>query len=153
MTALDHFDIAILSLLQKNNSIPQKNIGDEIGLSPAAVQRRIKKLTEKAFIQANVSVLDRHKLGQPLTLFVEVSLENEKIEYIDQAKTIFRNNPSVQQCYYVTGEADFILIIIVSSMQEYEKLTREIFFSNSNIKEFKTFVTMDIVKLGLSIPI
>lgn len=153
MTALDHFDIAILSLLQKNNSIPQKDIGDEIGLSPAAVQRRIKKLTEKAFIQANVSVLDRHKLGQPLTLFVEVSLENEKIEYIDQAKTIFRNNPSVQQCYYVTGEADFILIIIVSSMQEYEKLTREIFFSNSNIKEFKTFVTMDIVKLGLSIPI
>ena len=153
MTALDHFDIAILSLLQKNNSIPQKDIGDEIGLSPAAVQRRIKKLTEKAFIQANVSVLDRHKLGQPLTLFVEVSLENEKIEYIDHAKSIFRKNPAVQQCYYVTGEADFILIIIVASMQEYEKLTREIFFSNSNIKEFKTFVTMDIVKLGLSIPI
>ncbi|MDA3615607.1 Lrp/AsnC family transcriptional regulator [Polluticaenibacter yanchengensis] len=153
MTELDHFDIAILSLLQKNNSIPQKDIGEQIGLSPAAVQRRIKKLTEKAFIQANISVLDRHKLGQPLTLFVEVSLENEKIEYIDQAKSIFKNHPAVQQCYYVTGEADFILIIIVPSMQAYEQLTREIFFSNSNIKEFKTFVTMDIVKLGLSIPV
>ncbi|WP_336719968.1 Lrp/AsnC ligand binding domain-containing protein [Chryseobacterium indologenes] len=61
--------------------------------------------------------------------------------------------PEVQQCYYVTGESDFVLIIVVSSMKDYEQLTRRIFYGNDNIKHFRTLVSMNTVKSGLEIPI
>jgi DNA-binding Lrp family transcriptional regulator len=53
----------------------------------------------------------------------------------------------------VTGEVDFVLVMVVNTMQEYELLTRQLFFSNTNIKRFKTFVNMHTVKNGLQIPI
>lgn len=153
MEELDSFDLKILKILQENNFTPQRSIGESIGLSAAAVQRRIKRMRETGIIQSDVSILNREKIGRPITLFVEVELENEKINLIDEAKEIFRNRPEVQQCYYVTGATDFILIILVQSMHEYEKLTRDIFFGNKNIKQFKTFVTLDIVKLGMNVPL
>lgn len=153
MDNLDHFDIKILSILQEDNLLPQRDIGEKIGLSAAAVQRRIKRMRKAELIQKDTIILDREKIGQPITLIVEVELENEKINLIDEAKSIFTNTPEVQQCYYVTGDSDFILIILVSSMQEYEALTRRIFFSNKNVKQFKTSVTLDIVKLGMNIPL
>ncbi|WP_270087204.1 Lrp/AsnC family transcriptional regulator [Sphingobacterium sp. SYP-B4668] len=153
MEELDTFDLAILNLLQKDNMRAQRDIGEEIGLSAAAVQRRVKRLKETRVIQSNVAVIDRAKVGRPISLFVEVTLDNERIELIDEAKESFKNAPEVQQCYYVTGEVDFVLIVLVTTMHDYELLTRRLFFSNSNIRNFKTFVAMDIVKCGLSVPL
>ncbi|GAB0156989.1 Lrp/AsnC family transcriptional regulator [Chryseobacterium sp. Alg-005] len=152
MKNLDHFDIAILEILQKDNLTPQRDIGENIGLSAAAVQRRIKKMREAGIIKADVSVINIEKIKHSVTLFVEVVLESEKIKLIDQAKALFRSTPEVQQCYYVTGESDFILVIIVPSMKDYEQLTRKIFYSNPNIKHFRTLVAMDTIKSGLEIP-
>ncbi|MFD1770956.1 Lrp/AsnC family transcriptional regulator [Sphingobacterium suaedae] len=151
METLDDFDIAILRFAQTNNYMPQREIGEKIGLSTPAVQRRIKRLTKLGFISSNVAIVDREKLGHYVTLLVEVSLESEKANDIDQAKFLFRARPEVQQCYYVTGDTDFILIVVVPSMHHYELLTRELFFGNPNVKHFKTFVAMDLVKVGTTI--
>ncbi|MGH1517275.1 Lrp/AsnC family transcriptional regulator [Chryseobacterium sp. JK1] len=153
MNELDHFDLSILEILQKNNLTPQRDIGDRIGLSAAAVQRRIKRMRETGFIKADVSIIDTEKLNHSVTIIVEVFLERDKIDLIDQAQTLFTAAPEVQQCYYVTGESDFVLVIVVSSMKEYEQLTRRIFYSNENIKHFRTLVSMNTVKSGLEIPI
>ncbi|MFZ4928668.1 Lrp/AsnC family transcriptional regulator [Chryseobacterium sp. Mn2064] len=153
MNDLDHFDLQILEILQKNNLTPQRDIGDRIGLSAAAVQRRIKRMRETGIIKADISVIDTEKVKHSVTLIVEVFLERDKIDLIDQAQTLFTSAPEVQQCYYVTGESDFVLIIVVSSMKDYEQLTRRIFYSNDNIKHFRTLVSMNTVKSGLEIPI
>ena len=92
-------------------------------------------------------------LGQPITIFVEVEMESERADLIDTAKREFTNAPEVQQCYYVTGEADFILIVVVPTMAAYEALTRRLFFGNNNVKRFRTFVAMDRVKVGLAVPL
>lgn len=151
MEKLDQLDIAILKILQRDNFTPQRDIGQQIGLSAAAVQRRIKWMKEAGIIQHNISVVDREKIGRPITLFVEVILDSEKMELIDATKAVFKATPEVQQCYYVTGDADFVLIIVVPSMHDYELLTRKIFFSNDNIKHFRTMVAMDLVKVGLDV--
>lgn len=153
MENLDKFDLAILKVLQKDNLTPQRTIGERIGLSAAAVQRRIKRMRETGVISADITVVNREKVGRMITLFVAVKMESEKIELIDQAKNSFRSVPEVQQCYYVTGETDFILVIVTPSMHDYEKLTRRLFFSNPNIKSFSTSVALDIVKEGLEIPL
>ena len=150
---LDRFDLAILRVLQADNKTPQRRIAEMVNLSAPAVQRRIKRLEETGVIAANVAVLDPAALGQAITLFVEVEMESERAEIFDAAKRSFAAAPEVQQCYYVTGEADFILIILVGEMSEYEALTRRLFFANNNVKRFRTFISMDRVKVGLSVPI
>ncbi|MBN8941919.1 MAG: Lrp/AsnC family transcriptional regulator [Rhizobiales bacterium] len=150
---LDRFDLAILAILQRDNSTPQRVIGEAVNLSAPAVQRRIKRMEEAGVISANVAVIDPLHVGQPLTIFVEVEVISETADLIDAAKREFTAAPEVQQCYYVTGEADFILIIVVPTMGDYEALTRRLFFGNNNVKRFRTFVAMDRVKVGLAVPL
>ncbi|WP_211596687.1 Lrp/AsnC family transcriptional regulator [Phreatobacter stygius] len=151
--ALDRFDLAILAILQRDNTTPQRVIGAAVNLSAPAVQRRIKRMEEAGVIRANVALVDPAQVGQPITIFVEVEVISETAALIDAAKREFTAAPEVQQCYYVTGEADFILIIVVPTMGDYEALTRRLFFGNNNVKRFRTFVAMDRVKVGLAVPL
>lgn len=150
---LDRTDRAILNLLQRDNKMSQRKIAELVNLSAPAVQRRIKRLEETGVIQANVAVIDPTKVGQPIILFAQVAMESERTDLYEMAKRSFVAEPEVQQCYYVTGEADFMLVISVRSMSDYEALTRRLFFQNNNVKHFRTFVAMDRVKVGLSIPL
>lgn len=151
--SMDQFDIAILEILQEDCQTSQRMIAERVGLSAAAVQRRIKRMREEGTIKREVAILNPQHFGDPITILVEVSLQNEKIELIDQAKKSFIETPEVQQCYYVTGETDFFLVIVIKSMAEYEKLTRKIFFGNDNIKSFRTLVAMGVEKQGFKLPI
>lgn len=150
---LDSFDRAILAILQKDNTTPQRLIGEAVNLSAPAVQRRIRRMEESGVIRANVALVDPAKVGHPITLFVEVEVVSERAALIDAAKRDFASVPEVQQCYYVTGEADFILVVTVATMADYEALTRRLFFENNNVKRFRTFVAMDRVKVGLEVPV
>ena len=150
---LDRFDLAILDILQRDNATPQRAIGEAVNLSAPAVQRRIKRMEESGVIQANVAVVDPARVGRAITIFVEVELESEQSDLIDAAKKSFAAAPEVQQCYYVTGETDFILVVTVPTMSDYEELMRRLFIENPNVKRFRTIVAMDRVKVGLSVPL
>lgn len=82
-----------------------------------------------------------------------VVVQSETGELIDAAKREFASAAEVQRCYYVTEEADFVLVIMVPTMADYQALTRRLFFSNTNVKRFPTFVAVDSVKVGLSVPL
>lgn len=153
MTPLDSFDRAILRILQINNSTPQRKIGAAVNLSAPAVQRRIKRMEEEGVIAANVALITPAAVGLPLTIFVEVELVSETLADIDAMKAALRAAPEVQQCYYVTGEVDFVLIVVVASMAAYEDFTRRMFFQNNNVKKFHTLVSMDPVKIGIALNI
>lgn len=150
---LDNFDRRILEILQRDNKTPQREIARAVNLSAPAVQRRIRRMEDAKIILANTAMVDPVSVGLPITILVEVEMENEQAEKYDAVKRAFMATPEIQQCYYVTGECDFILVINVSTMTEYEALTRKLFFSNNNVKRFRTFVTMDRVKVGATIPI
>jgi len=105
-------------------------------------------MEEEGIIAANTARIAPEAVGLPLTIFVEVELVSETPRHIDEAKKRFRHAPEVQQCYYVTGEADFVLVVVVESMAAYEEFTRRIFFQSGNVKKFRTFVSMDPVKRG-----
>jgi len=150
---LDAFDRRILEILQRDNRTPQRRIGEMVNLSAPAVQRRIKRLEEEGVIAANVAILAPEKLGRSLSIIVEISVESERSDDLDAVKAAFRAAPEVQQCYYVTGDVDFVLVVLVADMAEYEALTRRLFFGNANVKKFRTLVTMDRVKAGAAIKI
>ncbi|WP_137113547.1 Lrp/AsnC family transcriptional regulator [Mesorhizobium sp. GR13] len=151
MVELDRFDIAILEILQKDNKTPQRSIAETIGLSAPAVQRRIKRMEETGTIAANVAIIEPSHVRQEITVFVEVEMHSEFDAAHDESKKSFAEAPEVQQCYYVTGEVDFILLVVVRTMADYEAMTRRLFFANKNVKRFRSFVAMDRVKVGLAV--
>ncbi len=150
---LDTFDRKILTILQLANRTTSEQIADQVGLSAAAVQRRVKRLREQRTIQADVSVVNAKAVGRSLTLLVQVSLERERADLMDAFKKNMREWDEVQQCYYVTGAFDFLLVVTAIDMADYEGFTRKAFFDNSNVRSFQTHVVMDPVKVGLNIPI
>lgn len=150
---LDSFDIAILRIVQRDNTVPQRRIGERVNLSAPSVQRRIRRMEQAGVIAAQVAVVDPVRVGRSLTIVVEVELKTETGGHIEETKKSFIDAPEVQQCYYITGEADFILVIVVGDMSEYESLTQRLFFANENIRKFRTFVTMDRAKVSMALNI
>lgn len=148
---LDSLDIALLAELQKDARTPQATIGSLIGLSSTAVNRRIRRLTETGVIQRTTAVLAQELLGSPLTIVVNIEAVSEQLDLIDQMEATFASNPSIQQCYYVTGEWDFVLVALVKDMEAYDRLTRELFFPNNNVKRFKSLVVMRRTKVSLDV--
>src|SRR5580704_9505860 len=152
-TRLDAFDYRILEIIQSNNLTTHREIAEAINLSTPAVARRIHRLRSEGVIWKDVSILKPEQVGNPLTIIVGVSVESEVIEKLDALKQRFASCPQVQQCYYVTGETDFVLIVSVADMAEYEALTRTLFFNEGNVKHFRTAVSMQRVKVSLAIPL
>ncbi|PMY65478.1 MULTISPECIES: Lrp/AsnC family transcriptional regulator [Pseudomonas] len=151
-TSLDTYDLKLLAELQRDARTPQSELGLRVNLSTAAVNRRLKRLSDEGVIERYSAVIAPEALGYELSIIVEVEVESERIDQLDALKRSFQACPQVQQCYYVAGECDFVLIFTVRNMAQYNELTRELFFENNNVKRFKTLVAMSRVKVGLDVP-
>lgn len=153
MNELDRADMALLDAVQKNNRLTSDELADIAHLSPTACQRRLKRLRAEGVIEADVSVVSPKAVGRHLTMIVLVSLERERADIVDRFKTAIRNTREVMIGYYVTGDADFMLVVTARDMEDYEQFTRRFFYENHDIKGFKTMVAMDRVKAGFVVPI
>ncbi|MCL9780637.1 Lrp/AsnC family transcriptional regulator [Vibrio sp. S4M6] len=153
MIDVDGFDLKILSAIQKDSRIAQSELGEEVNLSTAAVNRRLKKLKANGVIKRYTALLNQEALGFGLTIIVNIEVESEQIHELDSTRRDFENCPYVQQCYYVTGEWDFVLIFAVKSMEQYNELTRELFLQKPNVKRFKTLVALSKHKVGFELPL
>lgn len=150
---LDSSDLKLLSILQTNNRLTSEQIAEKVGLSATACQRRLKHLREKKVIEGDISVVSPKAIGREMMMLVSVSLERERADIIDRFKQAIRGTPEIMMGFYVTGDADFVLIVTAESMDEYEAFTRRFFYKIQDIKSFKTTVVMDRVKTGLALPI
>ncbi|MFZ5671437.1 MAG: Lrp/AsnC family transcriptional regulator [Pseudomonadota bacterium] len=153
MTELDRIDMAILEAVQANNRITSEELGERVGLSPTACQRRLKRLRTDGVIEADISVVSPKAVGRPISMLVLVSLERERVDIVDRFKASIRATSEVMIGFYVTGDADFVLLITAKSMEDYEQFTRRFFYENHDIKGFKTLVVMDRVKASFALPI
>ena len=151
--SLDPFDLALLEAVQQDATTSQQDLGTLVNLSPAAVNRRLKKLNAEGVVRKTVALVDPVAVGYSLTVITEVEVENERLDLLDAMKRTFLACPQVQQCYYVAGECDFVLIMAVKNMEQYTALTRTLFFESNNVKRFKTLVSMSNVKVGLNVPV
>jgi DNA-binding Lrp family transcriptional regulator len=148
---LDASDIIILNILQQNTKTGLEALASEAGLSTASTQRRLKRLRENGIITSEVAIIDPAKVGQTMSFVVMVELERERRDQIDTFTKRTASEPQVQQCYYVTGEADFCLICTASDMADFEALTQRLFFEDANVRRFRTSVVMGRKKVGMNV--
>ncbi|AIW20664.1 Lrp/AsnC family transcriptional regulator [Vibrio coralliilyticus] len=150
---MDAFDHHILRALQNNSRISSEVLGAEIGLSPSACQRRIKKLKQQGVIKQEVAVLDAAQLPGFITTLVDITLERGGETALDEFIHALEAESQVQQFYYVAGDVDFVVIVVTQDMKAYDALSRRLFMSNQNIKKFSTKVVIQPGKVGLELPV
>jgi len=154
MTAkLDRYDRVLLAAIQDDARLAQSELGERASLSTAAVNRRLKRLADDGVIERYTACIDPKAVGYGLTIVVEVMVDSERADLLDAMQKRFKACPQIQQCYYVAGECDFVLVFLVRDMEQYVALTRELFHDDNNVKAFKTLVAMDRVKTGMSVAI
>lgn len=150
---LDHYDRVLLAAIQEDARTPQSELGEHASLSTAAVNRRLRILADEGVIERYTACIQPKAVGYGLTIVVEVKAESERTDLHDAMRQGFKDCPQVQQCYYVTGDYDFVLIVLVRDMDQYVELTRRLFHGNNNVKTYKTLVVMDRVKTGMQVTI
>ena len=149
---LDDKDRHLLDLLQADARQSLERLAGEVALSAPAVQRRIKRLREAGVIAAEVAIVDPSAVGLPMTFVVIVELERERADEIDAFRHKVMAEPQVQQAYYVTGEGDFVIIALARDMDDFEALTRRLFFDDPNVRRFRTSVVMGKAYRSLAAP-
>ena len=153
MTQIPQTDLSILRMLQSDARARLEVIAEATGLSVATVQRRIKTMRHDCLITGETAVLSPEALGYTMTFVILVELERESLHQLDAFRRKMRAEPQVQQCYYITGEADFAIIALARDMNDFQSLTHRLFFDDANIKRFRTSVVMDRTKTGSAVPV
>ena len=142
MSILDNIDRNILQQLQIDSRLSNVQLADLIGLSPPACLKRVKRLTEEGYIARQVTLLEPSKLGPMLHMVVEVLMERDHKHLFQAFVQRVLNTSEVKQCYQVTGEVDFVLIVIVQDMVAYESLCDRLLYSDPNVRKFRTLISM-----------
>ena len=140
-------------MLQKNSREKLESIAFETGLSVATVQRRIKHFRSVGVIERETALISQDAAGYSMTFLIFVEMEQEKSHQLDLFRKKVLAEAQVQQCYYITGEADFALVVLGKDVEDYEHLTRRLFFEDSNVKRFRTSVVMNRTKTGMNVPL
>ena len=150
-TDLDALDLKLLASRQRDARGSAEQLGEDIGLSAAAVHRRLKRLRDSGVIAAEVAIVAPRAVGLAVTCIVTVDVDREGLQDLDRFSARMRACPQVQQCWYVTGQADYVLVVVVEDMEAYEAFTREHLLSDANVRSFTTHVVLEPVKTGLQL--
>jgi DNA-binding Lrp family transcriptional regulator len=150
---LDEIDALLLDLLQHDSGRTLHDLGEQVGLSPSAVQRRIVRYRRDGLITGQVAVLDPHRLGPTVLATVLVTLARESFEHHRAFTERIRSDPQVQQCYRVAGPWDYVVVLAARSMRDCSRLGDRLFKADDNIKRYETLVVFDTIKTGLTLPL
>lgn len=146
MIDLDDLDWRILRALQKNNRQTYAQLAEEVASSPASCLRRVKSMRGEGLIIADICLLNQNILTETLIVIVNVELERERLDLVDAFKRDMLAAEEVTQCYMVTGEADFVLIVSVSSVTAFDTFVRTKLYTNPNVRKFRSMICIDRVK-------
>ncbi|HET8608699.1 MAG TPA: Lrp/AsnC family transcriptional regulator [Burkholderiales bacterium] len=148
---LDRIDRRLLNLVQENNRLPTQALADRLRLSPPTCLRRLRDLHANKIICGDVALVDPFQLGYGLTAFLDVSLENQSEARMAEFEARVKRRPEVLQCFVVSGEADFFMIVHVADMEGYYTFVREAISGAGNVRNFKSRFPMKRVKYNTRI--
>src|SRR6516225_7566815 len=118
MNELDSLDRKLLDAVQRDNRLTTAELGERVGLSATACQRRLKRLRDAGVIEADVAIVSPRAVGRPVSMLVLVTLERERADIVDRFKASIRATKEVVIGFYVTGDADFALYVTARDMED-----------------------------------
>ncbi|NUS38920.1 MAG: Lrp/AsnC family transcriptional regulator [Lysobacter sp.] len=148
---LDEFDHRLLDLLQRNADATLAALGEAVGLSASAVQRRIKRYRGSGLLR-QVAVLDANALATTTLATVWVTMERDTQRAHSAFRARVRAAPEVQQCYALAGDWNYLVILAATSVAHYREVAERLFVDEGNVRRYETRLVFDTVKQGLALP-
>lgn len=145
---MDKTDLKILECLRKNARVNASLISERINLSVSVVIDRIKKLESTGIIKQYTAIFDEKKLGKETTAFISVRLEHPK--YNEGFSQSIKKQPEITECYYLTGDFDYILKVVTASTGTLAQILDEI-KSIEGVSLTRTVVVLNTVKNEVSV--
>lgn len=143
---LDDLDRLILHELQLDGAISNVELARRISLSPPAVHARIKRLKESGIIRQVVALVDREKAGYDLMCIVSVTLRWHQTEHINAFREQVITLPEVLECYFTTGDHDFLLKVVVRNHKELERFLTQKLTPIPGVGHISTSIVLDELK-------
>lgn len=138
---LDRTDRRLLALLQQDAGQTNLRLAERVGLSPPACLKRVRRLEAAGVIRKRVALVDPDKVGPLIHIVVEVTAERDRKDLYEQFVARARTHPALKQCYQVTGEVDFVMILVVRTMKDYDGFCDQVLFADPNVRKFRTLVS------------
>jgi DNA-binding Lrp family transcriptional regulator len=123
---VDRVDSKILQLLSQDGRISWRDLAERVGLSLTPTLRRIRRLEQERVISGYSARIDEQRLGFGITMYVLVTLERQTEETLKVFERRIADVPEVMSCYLMTGDADYILRIVISDLQSYQRFMLDV---------------------------
>jgi Lrp/AsnC family leucine-responsive transcriptional regulator len=154
---LDQVDRRILRALQADGRTTYDSLAEQVGLSPSAVLRRVKRLEESGAIAAYVALVPPERVGLALTAYINVRLEKHAEVHKRTPMDLFRAAvqawPEVVECSALTGEMDYLLRAVFADMAHYSRFIMETLLKHPSVEDCRTSFVLDRVKATTSVPV
>lgn len=153
----DPIDRRILQVMQVHGRCTFDELAEQVGLSPSAVLRRVKRLEDTGVISGYAALVSPERVGLSLTAYVNVRLEKHTDEHKRNPMDLFAASvqawPEVVECSALTGEMDFLLRVLVHDMAHYSRFMMDALLKHPAVQDCKTSFVMQRVKGTTALPL
>jgi Lrp/AsnC family leucine-responsive transcriptional regulator len=150
---LDETDWRILAALQDDARLTNAELAERVFLSPSPCLRRVRDLGQAGFIRRYVTLLDPLKLGLTVSVFIQVSLEKQMRGALDTFENSVLVRDEVMECYLMTGDADYLLRVVVSDMQSLERFIVDYLAKIPGVSNIRSSFALKQVKYKTALPL
>ncbi len=153
MIHLDATDKAILEMLQENSRLTIKEMAERLHLSTTPIFDRMKKLEKNGVIKKYVALVDGKKLGKQMVVFVNISISKHGKDALNSFVEAITKFPEVTECHHITGNADFLLKLILTDIEAYNNFIMDKLSIIPNIGKVESRFSLSERKASTAIPI
>ena len=153
LTEIDTVDRAILAALQADGRLTNADLAERVGLSPSACLRRVRALEQAGVIEGYTALIDQAVSGRPQSVFVQVTLASQESHDLEAFEARVVDRPEVMECYLMTGDADYLLRVIVKDASDYERLHREFLTRLPGVDRVKSSFALRVVRKTSAVPL
>jgi Lrp/AsnC family leucine-responsive transcriptional regulator len=150
---LDAIDRRIVTTLQADGRLTNVELAERVGLSPSPCLRRVKRLEREGYIGAYRAMLGRERVGLGLTVFIGVRIGNHADERCEDFEEQLVAMPEVVACHMVSGEADYLLEVVVPDLQHYQRFLVGKLLNLPVIREVRSNIAIQTLKSGAPLPL
>ena len=150
---LDKTDYDILRLLQGNSRINNAELAEQVNLSPSPCSRRVRRLEQTGAINRYVTLVEPRSLGLTISVFVQVSLEKQNRENLSVFEATIDSFPEVMECYLMTGNADYLLRVVLTDLECYESFLRHKLTVIPGVSSIQSSFALKQVRYKTELPI
>lgn len=150
---LDRIDRKILAALQEDGRLPNNELAERVSLSPSPCLRRVKALEEAGVIARYVALVDPASVELPVNIFVSVSLERQVEARLDGFEAAVMARPEVLECYLMTGDADYLLRVVVPDLASYERFLKEHLTRIPGVASIRSSFALKQVRYRTALPL